>query len=133
MQNYFMRSKMNIKKPWITVIFLSLTILPNCGSLKSVPDELLGTWTTQAQEYQGIFLELNHKTIGFGKQDGSVDSYTIVKIKSRKMKGDWVRYTIFYRDHQLKKYEFPLLYNPYKYGIVRFLNKEQYTWIREST
>ena len=127
-----MREKMGSKKILTTVILLVLTVFPNCTSLKSVPDELIGTWTTEAQEYCKSSLELDQKTIQFCKKDGTVDNYSIIKIKRQRLKGAWVRYTIFYRDHKLKKYEFPILYNPYKNGIVRFLNKDQNTWIRES-
>ncbi len=115
------------------VFLLTLMIFPNCQSLESMPDELVGTWTTKAQEYRGIYFELGQKTIVFGKKDGNVDSFNVTKIKRNRMKGDWVRYTIFYRDHQLKKYELPILYNPHNYGIVRFINKEQNTWSRESS
>ncbi len=117
----------------IIIILLALMLFPNCQSLKSVPDELIGTWTTEALEYKGVFLGLHQKTILFGKKDGSVDSFNIIKIKRNRMKGDWVRFTIFYRDHELKKYELPILYNPHNYGIVRFINKDQNTWSRESS
>ena len=124
---------MRSEKILMMVILLALIIFPNCQSLKSVPDELVGTWTTEAQEYRGIFLDLKPRTIQFGKKDGSVDSFNVTNIKRKEMSGDWIRYTIFYRDQDLKKYEFPIVYNPHNHGIVRFINKEQNTWIRESS
>jgi hypothetical protein len=113
-------------------ILLPLITFPSCQILKSVPDELIGTWTTESHEYNGIFLELGQKTILFGKKDGSVDRFNIVRIKRNKQKGEWVRYTIFYRNYQMNMFEFPILYHPHNSGTVRFVNNEQYCWSRKS-
>lgn len=115
------------------VILLILFIYPGCQSLKSIPDELYGTWTTEAHEYEGVFLELNQTTITFGKKDGSVDSFIVSKIKKQRMEGDWIKYVFFYRDQQLKKFELSLLYHPDNNGIIRFMNREQNAWVRGSS
>ena len=123
---------MKIKRSLIGVILLTMTIFPNCQISKSVPNDLIGTWITEAQEYKGSYFELNQKSILFSKKDGTIDDFAIIKIKRSKMKGEWVKYTIYYRDRQLKKYELPILYHPHSYGTIRFMNREQNTWIRES-
>ena len=114
-------------------MLLTLLLLPFCKSVKTIPAELIGIWTTEAQEYEGVFFELDRQTIQFGKKDGSVDNFNVIKIKRKRMKGDWVRYTICYQDHKLEKCELPLVYHPHNQGIVRFVNRAQNTWSRKSS
>lgn len=131
--NYIEVNRMRIRKSSLTISLLILAFFQSCTSLNSAPDELIGTWTTEAQEYRGIFFKLNKKTFVFSKKDGTVDNFSIVKIKRNRMKGEWVKFTIFYRDQQLKKFELPLLYHPHNSGTIRFMNREQNTWVRESS
>ena len=124
---------MKVKKVYLIISLLALVFIKNCTSMKSAPDELTGKWTTEAQEYKGIFFELNQNSIVFSKKDGTEDNFCIIKIKRNRMKGEWVKFTIFYHDQEKKKFELPLFYHPHNSGIIRFVNKEQNTWFRESS
>ena len=44
-----------------------------CGSSKTVPEGLMGTWRTEAAKYQGCYFEISDTHVRIGTMEGRVD------------------------------------------------------------
>lgn len=104
-----------------------------CGKIKSIPDELLGTWETSESRYANTYFEFGLNTITFKDKEGNIDNYTISSIKMKKAEGnDWYEYMIKYKNEETKKVEFSFYYDPTNEGSLRFKNQELIVWHKKN-
>lgn len=115
---------------WIAIYLALITM--NCGKITTASDELIGTWKASDIRYNETSFEIEKKAITFRTKEGDSNSYTIIKIKKELMlDGQWVQYTIFYKDLDLHKVEFPFYYNASDKGMIRFKNQPYLVWKKD--
>ena len=58
-----------------------LVVISGCDSPKPllVPPELLGTWRTTDERYEGLFFRIDPMTFAFSTVEGNIENYSIVK------------------------------------------------------
>ncbi len=113
---------------WLIIILVA----SSCVSQTQLPDELLGTWKTEALKYQDTFFEMKTDLLVLGMKTGEVHSFTITKVEGKKLREEeWVLYTVFYQNDSLQKFEFPFYYKAAKNGVIRFKNQENLVWKKE--
>jgi len=126
-----------IKKPQKNlVIFLAVLIAIitiHCGKITTASDELIGIWKTSNIRYKDTSFEIKKKAITFCTKEGDRNKFTIIKIKKELMQDKkWVQYTIFYRDRDLQKAEFPFCFLSTNSGMIRFENQPYLVWKKDS-
>ncbi len=122
-------------KPKILLPILAALIVLSgfiCKENTTVPEGLVGKWTTEDPKYEGCFLELMKDTIVFGTAEGDSDRGTIKNIKKEKSSTiSRVFFTISYVDQAQLEYKLPIYYFPEEGGIIRFKNQQQIIWTKE--
>jgi hypothetical protein len=119
------------KKQMVFLAVLSVITI-NCAKITTASDELTGIWKPSDIRYNGTYFEIKKKAITFRTKDGDSNSYTIIKIKRQLLKDkDWVRYTIFYRDLDSQKVEFPFYFRSADRGVIRFKNQPSLVWKKD--
>ncbi|UCE21987.1 MAG: hypothetical protein JSV46_07190 [Candidatus Aminicenantes bacterium] len=124
-----------MKTKKITVIFVTLAVLfiYGCSRNPVIPDELVGMWKTPTPIYEGCFFQITKEEISFGSKDGQVSTFFIKDMRVQKITDEeWTLYTISYVVRGFQKYEFPFYYHPASNGVIRFKNKMESVWTRES-
>jgi len=118
------------------VIFLAVLIAIitiNCGKITTASDELIGIWKASDLRYKDTSFEIKKKAITFRTKEGDINKFTIIKIKKELMQDqEWVEYTIFYRDRDLQKAEFPFYFLSSDSGVIRFKNQPYLVWKKDS-
>jgi hypothetical protein len=118
------------------VIFLALliaTITINCGKITTASEDLIGTWKATDLRYSDTYFEIEKKAITFRTKEGDSNSYAIIKIKKELMQdGQWVQYTIFYKNRDLHKVEFPFYFHASDKGMIRFKNQPYLVWKKDA-
>jgi protein-tyrosine phosphatase len=110
------------------VIFLAFFAI-NCGNSKSASEDLIGTWKSTDIKYSDTFFKIEKKAITFHTREGDNNSYTIIGIKKEQMQdGRWVQVTIFYKENERQKVEFPFYFQSAGSGIIRFKNQPGLVW-----
>lgn len=123
---------MNKKLYWTATLLVILFFDMRCESAKTVSDELIGVWRTQAIDHRGTFFELKKDRISFGASTGEVFDHVITKIKrKRDRRNAWILYTVYYLNDSSQTYQFPFYYEPSGQGIIFFKNKPNEAWRRE--
>ncbi len=122
-----MRNHRLFQVVWLIIILVA----SSCVSQTQLPDELLGTWKTEALKYQDTFLEIKTDLLVLGMKTGEVQSFTIAKVEGKKLCEGWELYTVFYQNDSLQKFEFPFYYKAAKNGVIRFKNQENLVWKKE--
>ena len=117
---------------FIVLIYLILACEKE-GQFPSVTmADLQGVWTTEAQGYEGRFLQFADETITFGWGDAGVGSYKIEEIHSTPGKfGTSVR--IRYSGMDNTEYEFGFNYLRRGDGLIRMKNAKDADWERIGT
>ncbi len=117
----------------VFLAFAILTTFIGCPSAKdtSVPDDLIGVWTTAAPQYEDRFLQFTKDSIIFGTGDTSYDIHAITKIE-KVHGGTPSLYTISYMNSEEQEYRFSFYYGPAHDGVITFKNQENITWKKES-
>jgi hypothetical protein len=119
------------KKQMVFLAVLSVITI-YCGKITTASDELTGIWKPSDIRYNGTYFEIKKKAITFRTKDGDSNSYTIIKIKRQLLKDkDWVQYTIFYRDLDSQKVEFPFYFRSSDRGVIRFKNQPSLVWKKD--
>jgi protein-tyrosine phosphatase len=125
------RKKMARKHPvyglWIVLLLAMITL--NCAGNKFASDDLIGTWKATDIKYSGTFFKIDKKAITFRTKEGDTSSYAIIKVKKEPLQDpEWVQVTIFYRDRDRPKVEFPFYFHSKGRPIIRFKNQTHLTW-----
>lgn len=116
---------------FLAVIIAIITI--NCGKITTASDELIGIWKASDIRYNDTSFEIEKKAITFRNKEGDNNSYAIIEIKKELMQdGQWVQYTIFYKDRDLHKVEFPFYFYASDKGMIRFKNQPYLVWKKDS-
>jgi hypothetical protein len=117
---------------WLLVA-VGLGLLAGCGpeSTRTVPDELLGRWTTKADKYADTFFELQRDTLILGLAGGRTEIRPVTKVERVVQDGETL-FTVFYVDpSDPKRTEFKLAFfferGP---GVVRWKNQKEIAWTR---
>lgn len=119
------------KKRAIALAVLFVLITASCGNFTSASNEIIGIWKATDIRYADTSFEIKRKAITFMTKEGDVNNFPIVKVKKEQMDDkDWVEYIIYYRDHDLKKVEFPFYFHSSGRSIIRFKNQPSLVWIK---
>ena len=117
------------------VIFLALliaTITISCGKITTASEDLIGTWKATDLRYSDTYFEIEKKAITFRTKEGDCNSYAIIKIKKELIQdGQWVQYTIFYKDRDLQEMEFPFYFHTSDQKAIRFKNQPFLVWKKD--
>ncbi len=114
------------------LLLLIILAASSCVSQTQLPDKLLGTWRTEAIEYQNTFFEIRSGLLVLGGMTGEVQNYTISKVERKKLRDEeWVLYTVIYQNDSLQKFEFPFYFSQAKNGVIVFKNQENLVWKKE--
>jgi len=118
------------------VVFLAVLIAiitMNCGRTTTASDELIGTWKTSNIRYKGTSFEIKRNTITFHTKEGNIEKFTIIKIKKEPMQDkEWVLYTVYYRDRDLRKVEFSFYFRTSESSVIRFKNQPHLVWKKDT-
>ncbi|MFZ2055095.1 MAG: hypothetical protein WAU81_12985 [Candidatus Aminicenantales bacterium] len=114
----------------LVILFLDM----RCESTKTISDELIGVWRTQAISHRGTFFELRKDQISFGTDTGEVFNHVITKVKRKKDEHNaWILYTVYYLNDSSQTYQFPFYYQPSGQGTILFKNKPDEVWRRDKS
>jgi hypothetical protein len=96
----------------------------------TVPEDLLGRWTTTDPRYKGRYFEFTQSGgMRIGTGDDNVDIYTIWNVESEP-EDAFTRYTVTYLNSYVQEYKLLFYYDAFDGGIIRFINQEL-NWTRE--
>lgn len=117
-------------------IFLALLIAIisiHCGNITSASEDLIGVWKATNIRYNNTSFEIEKNAITFRTKEGDINSFTIIKIEKEQMQdSEWVQYTIYYRNRDLQKVEFPFYFRSTDKNMIRFMNQPSLVWKKES-
>lgn len=115
-----------------SLAFALLTALLGCtpGHEKTIPEDLLGVWTTSEAKYADRFFELTKDTVAFGTGGDTFDVYVVESVE-RTRDEDGLLYHIHYLNHEGYPYTFSIYYDPSNHGVIRFKHQKHSAWARE--
>lgn len=97
----------------------------------TIPEKLLGVWTTSNARYKDRFFELTPTSaLRLGTGEANVDIYVIWNIESVPQHA-LTLYTITYLNSSGDEYLFKFRYDPFDSGIITFVNQGEMKWTRE--
>jgi len=95
-----------------------------------VPDELLGTWTTTAEQYQGKSFEIGPAIVSFSLGDGAASTGFIQDIQAGESGDEGTLYTILYSvNGQQQQISFYYSGNQ----IIHLKSRKDITWTKTTT
>lgn len=109
-----------------------LTAMLGCtpGHEKTVPQDLLGVWTTSEPKYADRFFELTKDAIIFGTGGDNFEVYSVESVE-RTRDEEGLVYNIRYLNHVGQPYAFSIYYDPSNRGVIRFKHQKHFAWTRE--
>ena len=96
----------------------------------TIPDGLIGVWTTEAPRYQDRFFDLRPEKVIFGTGNGNSNSNPIVAIETAEEDGH-LRYNIDYWGSEGQEYTFSFYYDPANGGVITLKNQRNIDWRKE--
>lgn len=118
-------------RPAVGLTLLFALIIVSCGNSTSASDEIIGLWKATDLRYADTSFEIKRKTITFMTKEGDVNNFPIVKVKKEPMDDkEWAEYTIFYRNRDLRKVEFPFYFHSSGRSMIRFKNQPSLVWMK---
>ena len=121
--------KKSQKKHLILLALLVVLISYSCGKISSVPEDLIGVWKATDIRYDNTSFEIKRKTLTFHTREGDYNSFAIIEIKKEQMEdNEWLQYTIYYRNRDLQKVEFPFYFCLSDKNTIRFVNQPYLVW-----
>ena len=112
-----------------TTLVLLVTAACEPKRSKELPVDLLGVWTTEAEEYQGRFLEIRTDLVRYGTGEGEPVSDGVVGVSEEKVETG-IAYTLFCTDSEGGEYKLNLLYDPSS-SVLRLRNRPQVLWEKD--
>ncbi len=117
---------------WFAIFLAFIAI--NCGNSRSASEDLIGTWKSTDIKYNDTFFKIEKNAITFYTREGDTNGYPITGIKKEQMQaGQWVQVTIFYKENDNQKVEFPFYFQSTGRGIIRFKNQPGLIWQNENS
>jgi hypothetical protein len=127
---------MRYHKPYrlLMAAVLFLGMLLSCSGRSTVsstvPNEIIGVWTTQSKESAGVSIEFKEKSVIISSDLGVVEN-SVVKVKSEKgSTEDSMLYSIYYSDRGKKTNLMEVVYFPEQGGTIRFKSDPSMAWKR---
>jgi hypothetical protein len=122
------------KKRAVFLALIMAILSISCGKINTASEDLIGIWKAIDFRYNNTSFEITEKTIVFRTKEGDVNSFAIVRIEKEQIKdGEWDQYTIYYRNRDLQKVEFPFYFQRTDKNMIRFVNQPTLVWKKEST
>ncbi len=106
----------------ICLIMFNGIFLVGCQQTATVPQQLIGVWTTSAPRYVDRYVEFTINSLIFGIGNGEYRSHFIHKIKV-KQKNNKKLYTFHYKDSEGETWTLRLTYNPDAGGTIQLSNR----------
>ena len=100
--------------------------LLSCQQPVSVPEELIGRWTTLAPGYKDRYLSITTSTITFGIGSGSADAQPIRQIDVSEQQS-LILYTVVYGLDREDEQSLSFYYDPNQ-RVITFRNQPQLFW-----
>jgi hypothetical protein len=109
-----------------------LATLAACQAQKenSVPDHLLGVWSTSAPRYADRYIEIRNDMIIFGTGGDAFELHVLAELNEAR-EGEAILYTITHLNHFGQPYTLSFYYEPTSDGIIRFKNQREIAWTKE--
>ncbi|NIM18923.1 MAG: hypothetical protein GTO42_02710 [Candidatus Latescibacteria bacterium] len=96
---------------------------------KTAPQNVIGTWRTEAPKYADRYFEITENRIIFGTGGASFDSQKIRYVESI-TQGVTSYHAIYYGNLGENEYRFEFYYDPRDGGVIRFKNQIPIRWQR---
>jgi hypothetical protein len=114
--------------PVLFVFIVAMTAAPGCSrsSSDTVPDSLLGVWTTPDPRYAGRFLDLRPHSVTFGLGEDGQSMYPVSSVEWTSEQGQSV-FTIYYEAEDGSETAMSFYHAPFD-GILVFKNQLQTYW-----
>lgn len=120
----------------LTMTLAMLAVIPfvfGCHPKKtvSVPDHLVGIWSTSSPRYADRSLQITKNRIIFesGKEPSGI--HRIEKLQEVQ-RGKYRSYDLTYKDEEGQEFIFFFTYDPTDNGEIRIRNQRNVTWARSS-
>lgn len=95
----------------------------------SVPDYLVGVWSTADPRYEGRYLQFTKDSVVFQAGTDQVTVHRIKKLKETRT-GQAISYKLTYRDVNGSNSKFDFTYDPANEGEIRIKNQKNITWTK---
>jgi len=104
------------------------------GEELSVPDHLVGIWSTAEPRFAGRYLQFTRDSIVFQTGAEQVNVHRIEKLQEEKggKGGKTIAYVLIYREADGTNGKLIFSYDPKNQGEIRLKNQKTVSWIRES-
>jgi hypothetical protein len=127
------RAKAAVAASWLAVA-VCLGLLGGCGpeSTRTVPDELLGRWTTQAAKYADTFFELQRDTLILGLAGGQTEVRAIARVE-KVLQDSRPLFTVYYvdpSDPRRAEAKLAFFFEAGGGGVIRWKNQQEIVWTR---
>jgi hypothetical protein len=118
----------------VIVIILALGVIGGIismtGSPPSCPDELIGSWTTNAPGYKDKVLLISKNGLAFNAGEGAAEGQAVRQLEAIP-DGDRTLYTIVYGTSQSNEQVLSFHYHPRKHTIT-FKTQSHLVWTRKT-
>jgi hypothetical protein len=117
----------------ILIAFALLATLSGCQSENgsTVPEHLLGVWTTPHPKYADRYFELRNDAIIFGHGGENFEVHALEDVDQTREEGS-ILYTITHLNHHGQRFTFAFYYDPANNGAIRFKNQKDIVWTKEA-
>ncbi|MHB8411162.1 MAG: hypothetical protein ACYDDI_04355 [Candidatus Acidiferrales bacterium] len=121
-----------LRKIEFTLAIFFLAIMVGCRTiqLKTVPDNLVGVWSTDAPKYSGRSLELTPELLIIKTGPDKKTFYGVLAV-DEEPRGKNTLYTIHYVSDDREVFQLSFFYAPQKRGTIQFEHQPGVVWTRE--
>ncbi len=124
-----------MKHKWIVIsVFILIIVTIFIFYLKedeSIPDSMIGRWTTSEPRYTGRFFELSKTTFTYGLGGDKKDVCVISSIEKSVQNNDTL-YTINYHNTDGIEFTRSFYYYPGNGGVIKFKNQKGIKWTKNT-
>lgn len=115
---------------FIPAALVLLACLAGCGSDReqTLPDEVLGVWTSSVKGYEDKTLELRKDAILFGAGGSEYNADGIYKVEQSREPDGRTLIKVYFSDQDGNDYDTSLYYDPKDGGSLRFKNRTDVEW-----
>jgi hypothetical protein len=96
----------------------------------SLPENLMGKWTTSEPKYINRFLELTKTGLTYGLGENQENVYIISSVE-KGVESNNILYTINYKDTNGSEFTRSFYYESANGGVIKFKNQENIEWTKE--